>query len=203
MIYRKVCFVALLGVGMLPALAADVGPAVPPAPGQFDNLIKNSPFGSAATPGVQPSSDASVLEFRGVFVDKGEPYFSLHESTTRSSQWVGLKESGQPFVVESYDVDQGSIQVKYRNQVMNLALKRSQVMVQAMPMPVPVGPPAGAPAIAAKPISSDEATRMAQVAEEIRRRRALRAPPGPGLQPGNNLSPAINPPRPAASPSRP
>ena len=201
---------ALLGVGSVLVRAADpvpVVPAAPPAPGQFDSLIKNSPFGSAAAPGIQPGSDGSGLEFRGVFVDKGEPYFSVHEPATRSSQWVGMKESGQPYVVESYDIDKGSIQVKYRNQVMTLALKRSQVVVQAMPMPAQSGgpqfTPAGAPAIAANPASQDEATRMAQVAEEIRRRRALRAPPGQGPQPGTNLTPAINPPRPAAPPSRP
>jgi hypothetical protein len=187
--------------------AADAGPVAAAAvTGQFDSLIKNSPFGSAATPGGQPGSDGSGLEFRGVFVDKGEPYFSIHEAGTRSSQWVGLKESGQPYVVEGYDIDKGSIQVKYRNQVMNLALKRSQVVVQAMPMPTPATTNlsgAGIPAIAASPASQDEATRMAQVAEEIRRRRALRAPPGqvPMLQ--SNSAPAINPPRPATPTSRP
>lgn len=218
MICRKVCLVALLGVGSVLVRAADPVPVVPaeaPAPGQFDSLITNSPFGMAAAPGVQPGSDGSGLEFRGVFVDKGEPYFSVHDSANRSSQWVGLKESGQPYVVESYDLDKGSIQVKYRNQVMNLALKRSQVVVQAMPMPAPAGGPQftpGVPAIAANPASQDEATRMAQVAEEIRRRRALRAPPGQGPQPNAvNIRPGAmiqpnapnNPARPFVPPARP
>ncbi len=178
MIRRGACFVAFLGAVLLPAQAAE------PAGGQFDSLIKSAPFGQAApVPGGQ-AGNGGPLEFRGVFQDKGEYYFSLHEPGSRTGSWVGLKESGQPFVVESYDSDKGSIQVKYRGQTLNLTLKLAQVIVQAPP-PIPQQPTApntinGAPpGVVANPVSGDEATRMAQVAEEIRRRRALRTPPAP------------------------
>jgi len=172
----------------MPAFPAD------PAQGQFDSLIKSSPFGSSASTGAPGGNGAAPLEFRSVLMDKGEYFFSLHETATRSSQWVGLKESGQPYVVDSYDADKGSIQVKYHGQTLALSLKLAQVIVQAPP-PMPTPGPANTPAIIANAPSGDEATRLAQVAEEIRRRRALRAPQGPVPQPNATT----NPPRPAAT----
>lgn len=189
---RQLAAVALLSLSVTLARSAET------TPGQFDSLINNSPFGQPApATGAQPGKEASPLEFRGVFMDKGEYFFSLHETATRSSQWVGLNEAGQPYVVESYDSAQGSIQVKYRNQSLTLTLKRAQIIVQAAPAAVQYQP--GATPVVTNPTPTDEAVRMAQVAEEIRRRRALRAPPGQGPQP-SAASPA---PRPSATPAKP
>lgn len=201
MIRRGVSLVALLGWGLTSARPAE------PTQGQFDNLIKSSPFGQAPTGGAQGGNGASPLEFRGVFRDKGEYYFSLHEPATRSGQWVGLKEANQPFVVESYDSEKGSIQVKYHGQTMTLSLKLAQVIVQAPP---PVNQsPANIPAVMGNAAPSDEANRLAQVADEIRRRRALRTPLGAGgpvPQPAatTNMPPPADPnnlPRAALSPN--
>jgi hypothetical protein len=121
-------------------------------------------------------------------MDKGEYLFSLHETATRASQWVGLKEASQPYVVESYDSEKGSIQVKYHGQTLNLSLKLAQVIVQA-PVPNTNPAPANTPAAFGNAPTSNEAARLAQVAEEIRRRRALRAPPVQIPQP-NGATPA-------------
>ena len=195
MIRRGVYLVIVLGVGLVPARPAE------PAQGQFDSLIKNSPFGQSAPGGAQAGNGAAPLEFRGVLMDKGEYFFSLHETASRSSQWVALKEANQPYVVESYDSEKGSIQVKYHGQTLTLALKLAQVIVQAPP-PIPAQMPANTSAVIGNAPSGDEASRLAQVAEEIRRRRALRAPPGAG---GPVPQPAAtnNLPRPAAAPARP
>ena len=165
---RVVCLVVFWGVSVIRAYPAE------PAPGQFDGLVKNSPFGQTAVTGAPGGNEASPLEFRGVFLDKGKYFFSLHETASRSGQRVGLKESGQPYFVESYDSAQGSIQVKYRNQMMPLTLKRAQIVVQAPP---PLQPSTGS-TVGGNPAPTDEASRLALVAEEIRRRRALRAPGG-------------------------
>jgi hypothetical protein len=203
MIRRTVCVIALLGLGSVPAR-----PAEPAPQGQFDGLIKSSPFGQAAPAGGAAANGPASLEFRGVFldVDKGEYFFSLHETGSRTGQWVGLKESGQPYVVDSYDAEKGAIQVKYRGQTLNLALKLAQVIVQAPPPPLPVNPGSAPIAVpAGSPAQGDEASRLAQVAEEIRRRRALRAPPaslpqaGPMVQPNAPNSSA----RPYTPPVRP
>lgn len=143
----------------------------------MNTLVTNPPFGQASSAPVPAGQESSALELRGVMMDRGDYFFSLHDVASRTSQWVGLKESGQPFLVESYDPAAGSVQVKYRNQAMTLSLKRSQVMLQALP----AGPVASAqagpvpPAGVVSPANPDEATRLAQIAEEIRRRRAIRA----------------------------
>src|SRR5664279_1291982 len=116
MIRRGVYLFALLGVGLVPARPAE------PAQGQFDSLIKSSPFGQGASGAAQAGNGTAPLEFRGVLMDKGEYFFSLHETASRSSQWVGLKEANQPYVVESYDSEKGAIQVKYHGQTLSLSL---------------------------------------------------------------------------------
>src|SRR5438105_3621296 len=94
MIRRVICLGALLGASLLP-----VRPAEPPTPaqtGQFDSLIKNSPFGQAAPAnGAQAGAAPTPLEFRGVDMEKGEYFFSLHETANHTSQWVGLKDTSQ------------------------------------------------------------------------------------------------------------
>jgi hypothetical protein len=193
-------FAALLG------LAALTAPAAEPAKGPLDSLVKNSPFGSA-TAVRNPGPESSQLEFRGMFVDQGEQFFSFHESATNTSQWVGLKETGTPYTVQSYDSETNTVKVLYRNQPFTLSLKRAQVIVQAPPPPptqFPVtspptpGPQPGPAVGAATP--ADEAARLAQVAEEIRRRRALRAQGGPQPQPPPANSPV---PSPQPMPNRP
>ena len=191
----------LLGVGAVAVFAAEPA-ATEPAKPALDNLVKNSPFGSAASP-VIAGAESGQLEFRGVIVDKGETFFSLFEPSTRQSQWVGLNESGAAYTVQGYDSATQTVKVLYRNQTLNLTLKRAQVIVQAAPaMPSGGGPvpaPGAAPAVAAT-ASPDEAARLAQVAEEIRRRRALRAQGGapvpvPQPMPANATSPG-GPPQP-------
>ena len=200
MICRKLCIVAVWGLGGDLTRAADSAVAATPGTNGFDSLIKSAPFGQSTSGGAQAANGAAPLEFRGVLMEKGAYIFSLHETATRASQWVGLKEANQPYVVESYDSEKGSIQVKYHGQTLNLSLKLAQVIVQAPPplnMPAPA--PANGPTAVGPAASSDEASRLAQVAEEIRRRRALRAPPVPVPQPNN----VTNQPRPPAAPTRP
>jgi hypothetical protein len=193
MICRVPCLAVLLGLGAVLAQAAE------PAKAPLDGLVKNSPFGTAASPGAGVGEN-SQLEFRGMFTDQGEQFFSFYDPANRTSQWVGLKETGTAYTVQGYDSATQTVKVLFRNQPFTLTLKRAQIVVQALPPPTtfPVtSPPAVAPgqptpAIAAA-TSGDEAARLAQVAEEIRRRRALRAqggpPPVPQPQPANSPSP--------------
>ncbi|HEX2860730.1 MAG TPA: hypothetical protein VHN79_03780 [Lacunisphaera sp.] len=190
----------LPSLGALLAVAALIAPAAEPAKGSLDSLVKNSPFGSATAPR-NPGAESSQLEFRGMFVDQGEQYFSFHESATNTSQWVGMKETGTPYTVQSYDSATNTVKVLFRNQPFTLSLKRSQIIVQAPPPPQannPSGPGPAPNAVVGPPAGSDEAARLAQVAEEIRRRRALRAQGG--AQPTVNNTP---PPLPQPQPNRP
>ncbi len=187
-------FAVLLGLGAVAASAAD------DTKPSLDSLVKNSPFGSATSPAA-PGMEAGGLEFRGVIVDNGEPLFSFFETANRQSNWVKLNESGAPYTVQSYDAENQSVKVLYRSQPLTLTLKRAQIIVQAPPPPMAVPAAGGAPAVSPTAVvnpsapSADEAARLAQVAEEIRRRRALRSQggppiPQPQIQPAPNIRPA-------------
>ncbi|MBL9214843.1 MAG: hypothetical protein JNG83_05145 [Opitutaceae bacterium] len=142
-----------------------------------------------------------------MFVDRGEPFFSLYEASSRSSQWVGLNESGRPFKVQAFDGDKATVTVEYQGRTLNLPLKQAKIValrpVQPRPGPpnpgdsgpqpvnlpgtagpVPVaGPNSQGPVMA----STEEAARLSAVAEEIRRRRALRQQQNnPAAAPGTN-----------------
>jgi len=184
---RCLSLVALLGAGVLAGAAE-------PAVSSLDSLVKNSPFGTAAAGA--PGGEAAQLEFRGVMVDHGEHFFSFYDAASRTSQWVGIKEAGAPYSVQSYDSATQTVKVVYRNQPFVLTLKRAQIIVQAPPPPG-TGPAIapGGPAIAPAQ-SPDNAAQMAQVAEEIRRRRSLRAggqPPMPAPAPANTGGPVPTP----------
>lgn len=184
---------------VLPGLAAVVAFAAEPVASSLDSLVKNSPFGSAASAALPGAGESGILEFRGMIVDNGEPLFSFFDPATRSSQWVKLNESGAPYTVQSYDRENQTVKVLFRNQPLVLAMKRSQIIVQAgQPVaPMAAGPQNVPVAVASAP-SPNEAARLAQVAEEIRRRRALRTqgtPPMPQPVP-INAPPSAPQPRP-------
>jgi hypothetical protein len=170
---------ALLGV-----MAAAGWAVTYSTPASLDGLVKNSPFsGPAATAGV--ASDAP-LELRGVLVDAGEYFFSLYDPSSRTSMWVGLKEPGNPFIVQSYDSTKGVATVEYKGRTLDLALKQAKVVALAGNLP-PTGPTTVTLTNAVPAPNSNEATRLAAVAEEIRRRRALRAQAvqTPAVRPAN------------------
>lgn len=142
------------------------------ATADLDGLVKNSPFGAASNTALA-SPTASPLEFRGVMVDRGEMFFSVYDPATRASQWVGLKEPGNPFLIQSYDEAKAVATVEYQGRTLSLTLKQAKVAAAAPSAPnvaTPATPPNAAP-----PTPSEDASRLAAVADEIRRRRALRA----------------------------
>jgi hypothetical protein len=180
-----------MGAGLL--LVVATGRAATPATDSLSGLLQNSPFGTPATTTATPEA-AKALEFRGVFVDRGEAFFSLYDSSTRVSRWVGLKEEGNPFVVRSYDAAKGEVQVDYQGRTLTLGLKQARVVASVAP-PVPAAGPAPPPAAAgvtpalAAGSQPDEAVRLAQIAEEIRRRRALRQQTLQAQPPGQTAPP--------------
>lgn len=163
-------------------LALLAGPALAqPAAPSLQSLVSNSPFGVATVGGPGGPAAAGSLEFRGTFVDRNERFFSLVDPSTRKAEWVGLNEAGRPFLVKSYDAERETISVEFQGRTLDLKLHSARVVALA-PMPVAPAPQPGAPNAAnagaqARPAvaaGTSEAQRLAQVAEEIRRRRALR-----------------------------
>lgn len=172
---------ALFALLVAPLAAQNAAPSL-------QNLLSNSPFGINAPAG--QAAPTGPLEFRGTFVDRGERFFSLADPATKKAEWVTLNESGHAFVVKSYDTDSETVTVDFQGRSLSLKLRTAKVTAMAMPTPAVVPPPGqGAnpnqpPPPNVTPASATEAQRLAQVAEEIRRRRALRqqatqTPPAP------------------------
>lgn len=181
------------------ALLAATAVAQTTAP-SLENLVQNSPFGTATALAQGPGAPAGPVEFRGTFVDRGERYFSILDTASRKAEWVGLNDSGASFLVKAYDADNETITLDYQGRSLSLKLRTAKISALATPPPQvaqPTPPPGGAPNVipAVNPGApgATEAQRLAQVAEEIRRRRALRQQ-AQG-QPGNPPPPPNQPPR--------
>jgi hypothetical protein len=176
---------SFLGGGMA------VGAAEPSA--GYDSLLANSPFGQRPA-GPDAGASNTPLEWRGVFVDHGETFFSLYDPSSRAARWVGLNEAGNPFTVRRYDAAKGTATVEYQGRELLLVLRQAKVLVSAPAAPaagptaVPGSGPGPQPANAAG-ANSEEAKRLAAIAEEIGRRRALRQKPATPVLPGPPAGP--------------
>lgn len=153
--------------------------------GSLESLTVNSPFAPLQGASSPATAEAATLEFRGVFADQGEYFFSVFDPATRGSVWVSLNESGHAFTVRAYDAEKLTINADYKGRNLTLALKKAP-MVAVIPdptrpanvMPTPTSP---APAVTAIP--SEESNRLAAVAAEVRRRRAMRQQVAPSPTP--------------------
>ena len=153
-----------------------VGTALPGSLPAVDlqNLLQTSPFGSPTVAGAGTTS----LEFRGVFADKGEYFFSLIETSTHRGYWVGLNEKGNPFTIRSYDAGSETVTAEYQGRTLTLTLQRAKILA-SVPAPL-VGPTPPVATLGPQPTAG---TPEAQIVEEIRRRRALRQQAAPNATP--------------------
>lgn len=172
--------VVLAGVGLWGATVAAV--ANPP---NLNELLQNSPFGRTSAGAASKSS--TPLEFRGVMVDNGVYYFSIYEAAFTRSVWVQLNEkTTSDFVAKRFDEPNNQLTVEYQGTSLTLPLTAAN----SLKPPGPTPPVAGSttlpqPPNATLPTPAAEAERLRKIAEEIKRRRALRQQavnrPIPGL----------------------
>jgi hypothetical protein len=151
----------------------------------LDELVRNSPFGAVTA---VVAAGAPTLEFRGVFADGGEFFFSIHDPAARTSRWVGLDEPGLPYAVRSYDAAKQTVVADFQGRSLVLVLKKAPAVAAAIPAPGVAAEPPPLPALAPTSSPPEEAARLAAIAAEIRRRRELRQKPAameppPGTQP--------------------
>lgn len=92
----------------------------------FSDLLKNSPFGGVEPPVTTPAP--VNLEFRGMFVEQGEFYFSVYDASSRRRQWVTLNETGHPFTALSFDPDDESLIVSYQGRTVRLKLTQAKIL---------------------------------------------------------------------------
>ena len=133
----------------------------------------------------------------------GDGYrFSIYDSTSKSSAWSRLNETGHHFLVRSYDETRDSVTVEHQGRTLTLALRTAKVasapvnVPQApQPGPMPTAPqPIGGPVVL-NPSPADEQRRLEAIAAEVNRRRMIRQQSlqasrqaNPGSQPQNSAN---------------
>lgn len=91
--------------------------------------ISTPPTGAPQTP--SPAGQTSSLrtdaplEFRGLLIDDEGEYFKITERDTQASIWLGLNETGHPFVVRRYDNRRQVVTVEYQRRKFALPLRKS------------------------------------------------------------------------------
>jgi hypothetical protein len=197
--------------------SADTPPPTAAAAPDFNSLLNNSPFTPVGA-GAAAGGDKSV-EFRGSYTDPGlgATFFSIYDPATQRAAWVGLNETGHPFVVRGYNPANDTLTVEVSGHNLNLTLKHAQVQLAATPKPAPpTGQPNGQPGDANQrgrwmanmtgPEGRPDPQRMQAFIEEMRRRRGARMqnanPDTPGA-PGAQVAPGANMPVPSPTPAGP
>ena len=81
----------------------------------------------APAPVVLPQAGSALrpLEFRGLLIDDEGEYFKITERDTQASIWLGLNETGHPFVVRRYDSRRQVVTVEYQRRKFALPLRKS------------------------------------------------------------------------------
>jgi hypothetical protein len=169
--------------------------APPPAPAvdPLDELMRDSPFMPAGGP-VAAAPEGGPLELRGVLFEGGQFLFSIHDQGTKESKWVRLGERDTPYVARSFDHENDVLTVDYQGRQVALKLPPARVTELAPsgapqdgnPAPMPTPQPATRPGPSRQPqqpppagpstpptLKPEEAQRLQNMADEIRRRRQL------------------------------
>jgi hypothetical protein len=154
-------------------------------------LPASSPFlpASVVPAATAPALDSGGIELHGVIPTPVGPLFSIYNTARKSSTMVGLNEtgtwgsgSGGSFVVRSYRQvgEQDQVTVEYQGRSSTLVTKKSKVGVVTRPgSSLAANANGAAPAlsqtVSLNPTPETEAQRLQAVADEVARRRDLRA----------------------------
>src|SRR5258708_24227534 len=157
----------------------------------FGGLVNNSPFmGRGNVGGPVTPSDPSTPQFHSVIQVDGKWQFSLFDPQKKRSTWVGLNETSEEYLVRKFDPNNETVAVEYQGRTLTLPLQQAKILtaqVPPQPQPPPVGhppiPQPGNAPVVLNPTPADEQRRLESVAEEVRRRRAMRQQGQPSVQP--------------------
>jgi len=161
-------------------------------------------FQSKTKPAEPPKpSPVAQYELRSIMVLNGVHTFSLYDTKTKKGFWIDLNETVEGVAISDYDKSDESVNVRSGGYSRRLKLKEAQIVAlkvtppprtqsssgsrslprnvpssppNMVPGPPPSSPPSQVPSLAAINNLSDQGVRarMQRVAEEIRRRRAMR-----------------------------
>lgn len=142
--------------------------AAPLAAETWQKLLGNSPFGSPKVEAVE--TPAANFEFRG-FVQEGDVhFFNIYDPTQKKSHWLTTDTESNGLKVEQFNSSSRQLVLAQGGRQITLPLKEAKVTLKAIQPPSPLEPPTPSGAI-----SPEEKNNLQKIAEEIRRRRALRS----------------------------
>ncbi|ATC64138.1 hypothetical protein CMV30_09320 [Nibricoccus aquaticus] len=139
-------------------------------------ISTESPFVPKNGQALAAPTENSPIELRGVMQTREGLMFGIYEPASQKGTWVKADEKGNGYVVKSFDAGKSSVSIEYQGRVQTLTLKEARFdgTVAAVPMigGAQTRPAGSAPVVAANP--AEEAKRLENVANEVRRRRAAR-----------------------------
>ncbi len=166
------------------------------------DLAPTSPFlpANSTMAGGAQAGPAGPVELRGIMSTAQGVAYCIYDTAKKTSEWVGLNEAGNDFVVKSADPANDAVTVDFQGRSLRLVLRTSKV-ASAGAAGGPGGPsamPGASAPVVLNPNPADEQRRLDAVAQEVRRRRmerekAVQATQG-GPQPmgGNGPVPSPN-----------
>jgi hypothetical protein len=138
-------------------------------------ISADSPFMAKNGPAPTAAAENSPIELRGVMSTPDGLRFAIYEPASQKGNWVKAEESGFGYVVRSYDTKRSQASVDYQGRTQTLTLKEARFDGTAVTSPAPAaGQQARPPGTAVTANPAEEAKRLEQVANEVRRRRAAR-----------------------------
>lgn len=157
-------------------------------------------------------SEGAPLELRGIIQDARGYRFSIFNPAKHASAFARLNDAGGEFVIKSHDAEKDMVTVDYQGRSFTLGLKVGKIQAGG-PAPALMPAPGGGNTalqgpVVMNPSPADEARRLEVIAEEVRRRRAMReagaqAMNGPGgiaIPPANPQAAQFQPPAPQMTP---
>lgn len=139
-------------------------------------ISTESPFVPKNGQALAAPAENSPIELRGVIAGPEGLRFAIYEPASQKGNWVKADEKGFGYVVKSYDAGRSAVSIEYQGRVQTLTLKEAKFDGTVAAPPMVQAPVSGqmrpAPAVANNP--AEEAKRLEQVANEVRRRRAAR-----------------------------
>jgi hypothetical protein len=154
-------------------------------------LAESSPFSppeNAGVTGAASVASSSGLELRGVMWTDGGARFCIYDTARRRSVWVGIQETGYPFVLSAANPTCDAVTVDWKGRRLTLALREAKAAPSTyrgpVPSPVVYSPPGNAGSAAApeddfrtQVANEIEARRTKAMLEELQRRRAAQGLP--------------------------
>jgi len=144
---------------------------------RWQPLVERNPFVAYQPPVPPPPEPPPPYEFRGRSVENGVEYFSLYNLETKKAFWVG-RTGGGNLRVQEYNPANGLVLADHSGRIIRLDLKKSApgsggLRLRAGTALASASSRQSIPVMAV-PVNASESSRLEQVAEQIRARRAQR-----------------------------